>query len=81
MLAACNPVQVALFVTLCTALWPIASTTALLTVPNAGWLFLTIGWGLAEQFQTTIPTGEPSAPTGDEGRERHARFTAPFKGC
>ncbi len=42
-------IQIALFVTLCTAFWPIASTTALFTVPNAGWLFLLIGWGLAEQ--------------------------------
>jgi O-antigen ligase len=44
-----RPIQIALFVTLCTAFWPIASTTALFTVPNAGWLFLLIGWGLAEQ--------------------------------
>jgi O-antigen ligase len=49
MFAGVRPVQLALFVTLCTALWPIASTTALFTVPNAGWLFLLIGWGLAEQ--------------------------------
>jgi O-antigen ligase len=40
--------QIALFVSACTILWPIASTTALFTVPNAGWLFLLIGWGLAE---------------------------------
>jgi O-antigen ligase len=44
-----RPIQIALFVTLCTAFWPIASTTALFTVPNAGWLFMLIGWGLAEQ--------------------------------
>lgn len=44
-----RPIQVALLVSICTAFWPIASTTALLTVPNAGWLFLLIGWGLAEQ--------------------------------
>ncbi len=44
-----RPIRIALFVTLCTAFWPIASTTALFTVPNAGWLFLLIGWGLAEQ--------------------------------
>jgi len=41
--------QAAVFVTLCLTLWPIASTTSLFTVPNAGWLFLLIGWGLAEQ--------------------------------
>jgi hypothetical protein len=32
----------------CIAFWPIASTTGLFTLPNAGWLFLLIGWGLAE---------------------------------
>ena len=56
MLASGRPVQVALFVSLCVALWPIASTTALFTVPNAGWLFLLIGWGLAEQC------GNPATP-------------------
>jgi O-antigen ligase len=61
-----RPIQVALFVTACTALWPIASTTALFTVPNAGWFFLTIGWGLAEQRG---------------GQTRHAGFTVPLKGC
>jgi O-antigen ligase len=54
-LAGAQPVQLALFVTLCTALWPIASTTALFTVPNAGWLFLLIGWGLAEQGHAGKP--------------------------
>jgi O-antigen ligase len=37
-------VVVAVFV----AMWPIASATSLFTVPNAGWIFLMIGWGLAE---------------------------------
>ncbi len=48
-LAGAPPIRIALFATFCTAFWPIASTTALFTVPNAGWLFLLIGWGLAEQ--------------------------------
>jgi O-antigen ligase len=56
---AAPPVQTAVFVTLCMAFWPIASTTALFTVPNAGWLFLLIGWGLAEQGpgRTTAESG------------------------
>ena len=41
------PMQVALWVTLCVALWPIASTSALFTVPTAGLFFLLVGWGLA----------------------------------
>lgn len=81
MFAAESPIQVALFVTLCTALWPIASTTSLFTVPNAGWIFLMIGWGLAEQFHTANPAGEQAASAGAESRGRGARFTAPFKGC
>jgi len=44
-----TPIQVGLFVAFCVAFWPIASTTSLFTLPNAGWIFLTIGWGLAEQ--------------------------------
>jgi len=55
MFAGVRPIQLALIVTLCTALWPIASTTALFTVPNAGWLFLLIGWGLAEQDHGAKP--------------------------
>jgi O-antigen ligase len=45
-----NPraLQIALLVTLCVEVWPIQSTTALFTIPNAGWIFLFLGWGLAE---------------------------------
>ncbi len=48
LLAAGDPLRVALFVTVCVEFWPIASTTSLFTLPNAGWTFLMIGWGLAE---------------------------------
>ena len=48
LLAVGDPLRVALFVTVCVAFWPIASTTSLFTLPNAGWTFLMIGWGLAE---------------------------------
>lgn len=43
-----NDRQAALLVIVCAAMWPIASTTSLFTVPNAGWFFLMVGWGLAE---------------------------------
>jgi O-antigen ligase len=44
-----RPIEIALFATFCTMIWPIASTTGLFTVPNAGWFFMTVGWGLALQ--------------------------------
>jgi O-antigen ligase len=77
MMAGLRPIQVALFVTICTALWPIASTTSLFTVPNAGWFFLLIGWGLAEQHDECGRVGS----THDLDQGSLARFTAPFKGC
>ena len=40
--------RVGLLVAAAITLWPIASTTSLFTLPNAGWVFLMIGWGLAE---------------------------------
>jgi O-antigen ligase len=40
--------RAALLITVFVAVWPIASTTSLFTVPNAGWFFLMVGWGLAE---------------------------------
>ena len=55
LLSGARPIQVALFVTLCTMLWPITSTTSLFTLPNAGWVFLTIGWGLARDMVTRTP--------------------------
>jgi O-antigen ligase len=43
-----NDRRSALLIIVFVAMWPIASTTSLFTVPNAGWVFLMIGWGLAE---------------------------------
>jgi len=43
-----NDRQAALLVIVLVSTWPIASTTSLFTVPNAGWFFLMVGWGLAE---------------------------------
>jgi O-antigen ligase len=40
--------RVGLFTATFLAFWPFASTSALLTLPNAGWVFLLLGWGLAE---------------------------------
>ncbi len=43
-----NGRRAALLIFLVVSMWPIASTTSLFTVPNAGFTFLMIGWGLAE---------------------------------
>jgi O-antigen ligase len=43
-----NARRAALMIILIVAFWPIASTTSMFTLPNAGWLFLMAGWGLAE---------------------------------
>lgn len=43
-----NDRRAALLVIVFVAMWPIASATSLFTVPNAGWIFLMAGWGLAE---------------------------------
>ncbi len=43
-----NDWRAALLVALFVMFWPIASDTSLFTVPNAAWIFLMVGWGLAE---------------------------------
>jgi O-antigen ligase len=43
-----NDRQAALLISVFVSMWPIASATSLFTVPNAGWVFLMVGWGLAE---------------------------------
>lgn len=43
-----DPLCVALFASVLLQLWPFASTSGFYTLPMAGWLFLTLGWGLAE---------------------------------
>jgi O-antigen ligase len=50
-----NDRRAALLVIVFVMLWPIASATSLFTVPNAGWFFLLVGWGLAE---ARLPAGE-----------------------
>jgi O-antigen ligase len=54
-----EPRRAALFVTACIIFWPLASTSSMFTFPTAGWLFLMIGWGLAEARFSTILTDRP----------------------
>lgn len=42
-----DPLRVGLFIGVLIQIWPIASTSSLATQPNAGWLFLLLGFGLA----------------------------------
>lgn len=42
------PIRVALFATAVFQFWPIQSSTAFTSMPIGGWLFLLLGWGLAE---------------------------------
>jgi O-antigen ligase len=42
------------------SMWPIASSTSLFTVPNAGWVFLMVGWGLAEARWFRGRSGAPA---------------------
>jgi hypothetical protein len=54
-----NPagLRVALFTALLIAVWPLASTSAFFTLPNAGWLFVLLGAGLAET--ASVATASP----------------------
>ncbi|MCP1257804.1 O-antigen ligase family protein [Acetobacter lambici] len=50
-----------LFITLCMLFWPLASTSSLFTERTAGWVFLMVGWGLAQARATS---GTQSTGTG-----------------
>ncbi len=56
-----NGRRAALLVFIVVSMWPLASTTSLFTVPNAGFTFLLIGWGLAEARDQPVPTLVSSA--------------------
>lgn len=43
-----SPLRVGLFALAVIFFWPFASTSALFTLPTGGWVFLMVGWGLAE---------------------------------
>ncbi|BAK83261.1 O-antigen ligase family protein [Komagataeibacter medellinensis] len=45
--AAHDPQRLMLAVTVTLELWPVQSTSSLLTQPTAGWLFMAVGWALA----------------------------------
>jgi O-antigen ligase len=57
-----NDRQAALLVILFVMMWPIASATSMFTVPNAGWVFLMAGWGLAEAQAPRDRSARESAP-------------------
>lgn len=43
-----DPLRVGLFASLFIQVWPLASTSAFISMPMGGWMFLLLGWGLAE---------------------------------
>lgn len=43
-----DPLRVGLFASVAIQLWPIASTSAFISMPMGGWFFLILGWGMAE---------------------------------
>jgi O-antigen ligase len=43
-----DPLRVGLFASIVIQLWPIASTSAFVSMPMGGWFFLILGWGMAE---------------------------------
>ncbi len=56
-----DPLRVGLFATVLVALWPIASTSAFTSMPNSGWLFLLLGFGLAAIPTVREPGTQPTA--------------------
>jgi O-antigen ligase len=56
-----NGRRAALLVFIVVSMWPLASTTSLFTVPNAGFTFMLIAWGLAEARDQPDPTLVSSA--------------------
>jgi O-antigen ligase len=48
LMPATMPERTALLVAVVTLLWPFASTSSLFVVDVGGWVFLAVGWGLAE---------------------------------
>jgi hypothetical protein len=48
-----DPLRAGLLVAFTVALWPFASTSGFTAMPNAGWIFLLAGFGLAEAAQAS----------------------------
>ncbi len=65
-----NGRRAGLLVILFVTMWPVASATSLFTVPNAGWIFLMVGWGLAEA-RAGLADGSVQLP-GASTREKTA---------
>jgi hypothetical protein len=64
-------IRTGIFVGAVLALWPLASTSAFTSLPNAGWVFLLLGLGLAE-----APRSAHSDRPGANPRERLDAFWA-----
>ncbi len=43
-----DPLRVGLFASFFIQVWPLASTSAFISMPMGGWFFVLLGWGLAE---------------------------------
>lgn len=58
-----DPVRVSLFAAALIHLWPIASTSAFLSLPVSGYFFVILGWGLAEaRWRQPSPAGRAEPP-------------------
>ncbi len=53
------PLRTGLFVGALVALWPLASTSAFTSMPNAGWVFLILGLGFAASAAVGTPADAP----------------------
>ena len=59
-----DPLRVGLFVAALIHLWPIASTSALFSMPMSGYFYVLLGWGLAElRHRPTPALGHPAPST------------------
>ncbi len=58
-----DPLRVGLFVTVLIQVWPLGSTSPLVSLPMGGWFFLALGFGLAaaNQGPRTMPPSQTSA--------------------
>lgn len=52
-----DPLGAGVFVAALVAFWPLATTSAFTSLPNAGWIFLVAGMGLAIQANQPDPAG------------------------
>ena len=61
---AAEPLRLALLVAVAVALWPLASTNSLFVIDAAGWMMLTLGWGLAAAQATVAACPDSSSQAG-----------------